>query len=257
MQHLLTDKTHHTLVIMLNRPDALNALNQGMIEELAAVVEDFKADPDMRGAVIIGAGDKAFAAGADITEFAQLEAGKAEAFSRKGQAVFEAIEQCPKPIIAAVNGYALGGGCELAMACHLRVATERAQFGQPEVKLGVIAGYGGTQRLVRLVGRARATELLITGKTISAEEAYRIGLVNHLTTKGALADKCKEILNESYQQSPLAIQLTLEAIAAGASGAEIGYQTEAANFAKALTSADGQEGTAAFLEKRRPQFTGT
>ncbi|RMG21577.1 MAG: enoyl-CoA hydratase [Bacteroidetes bacterium] len=255
MQHILTEKKNHTFVIMLNRPQALNALNAALLDELDTAIKTFEQDDELKGAVIIGAGDKAFAAGADIQELTRLSEDEALGLSLKGQAIFSSIEHCSKPIIAAVNGFALGGGCELAMACHLRIAAEHARFGQPEVKLGLIPGYGGTQRLVRYIGRAKATELLITGEMIDAKEAYRLGLVNEVTPKGALADKCMEILRKSYEQSPLAIRLLLEAVAAGVDG-EDGYYKEAVNFSKAIASQDGREGTRAFLEKRKARFMG-
>lgn len=254
-QHLITEKKNHTLVIMLNRPKVLNALNHQIFVELADAITMLTADSDIKGAVIIGSGDKAFAAGADISRLSQLDRAEAEETSRFGQEVFFAIENCPKPIIAAVNGFALGGGCELAMACHMRIASEKARFGQPEVKLGLLPGYGGTQRLPRLIGVARATELLITGDMINAEQALAYGLVNYVVEPGKLADKCMEVLRKAYEQSPLAIALTLDAIAAGIKG-EDGYQRERDNFGTAISSADGKEGTQAFLEKRKPNFTG-
>jgi enoyl-CoA hydratase len=258
---LITEQKNHTLVIMLNRPAVMNAINRRMLSELKEAVERMNEDPEVRGAVIIGVGDKAFAAGADIGEFTLLDAQGAYEASRFGQEVFFAIERSPKPIIAAVNGFALGGGCELAMACHLRIASENARFGQPEVKLGLLAGYGGTQRLAQLIGKGKATELLITGDMISAEEAFRLGLVNYVTPRGELADKCLEVLRKAYQQSPLAIRHTLYAINAGYNNrngyeSQNGYEVEAENFGKAITSFDGQEGVKAFLEKRPPQFEG-
>ncbi|MEZ4829907.1 MAG: enoyl-CoA hydratase-related protein [Bacteroidia bacterium] len=253
--NLITEKKNHTLVIMLNRPQVLNALNRKLLEELYAVVLEMKEDAEVRGAVIIGAGDKAFAAGADISELQNLSAEEARAASLFGQKVFDEIENSPKPIIAAVNGFALGGGCELAMACHMRIASEGAKFGQPEVKLGLLPGYGGTQRLTRLIGRGKATEMIITADTINADEALSLGLVNYVTTRGELADKCLEILRKAYQQSPLAIQYSLEAISAGYDNRK-GYEKEAENFGKAITSHDGKEGTKAFIEKRKPNFTG-
>ncbi|MEL6673025.1 MAG: enoyl-CoA hydratase-related protein [Bacteroidota bacterium] len=252
---LITEKSNHTLVIMLNRPKVLNALNRKMLEELDEVIADFKQDPEMKGAVLIGIGDKAFAAGADIAELTALGEAEASKFVAFGQGVFDAIEQSPKPIIAAVNGFALGGGCELAMACHMRIASENARFGQPEVKLGLLPGYGGTQRLPQLIGKGRAIEYLITGNMIKADEALRWGLVNHITTRGELADKCLEILRKAYKQSSTAIGYTLEAVHAAYNNKN-GYQTEVQNFGKALKSDDGKEGTAAFLEKRNPNFTG-
>lgn len=260
---LLTEKNGPTLIIQLNRPKVLNALKHQLLVELLDAVKKLEQDDEIKGAIITGAGDKAFAAGADIKEISEVgeDASKAQEFSRFGQQVFFAIENCAKPIIAAVNGFALGGGCELAMACHMRIAAENARFGQPEVKLGILAGYGGTQRLAQLIGRGKATELLITGDMITAEEAFRLGLVNYCTTRGELLDKCLEILQKAYQQSPLAISLTLNAVNAGynsRNGYEDcnGYEREAENFGKAIVSEDGQEGTRAFIEKRTPNFQG-
>ncbi|MEL6588467.1 MAG: enoyl-CoA hydratase-related protein [Bacteroidota bacterium] len=254
-KHLLTETQNHTLVIILNRPDVLNALNLELLMELAKVIEHLKADDDIKGAVIIGSGDKAFAAGADISGLSGQSAAEAEQKSQSVQAVFHAIERCPKPIIAAVNGFALGGGCELAMACHIRVASENAKFGLPEVKLGLIPGYGGTQRLAQLVGRGRAIEMMITGDMIDAETALRFGLVNYVMPKGQLADKCKEILQQAYKRSPKAISLALDALNNGLPSMD-GYARESHNFGIAITSEDGKEGTAAFLEKRKPNFSG-
>lgn len=252
-QHLLTETKNHTLVIVLNRPEVLNALNQAMLRELGEAIQAMKTDPEIKGVVIIGSGDKAFAAGADIAELQQLSAEEAVAASRKVQQIYREIELSSKPIIAAVNGFALGGGCELAMACHIRIAADTARFGQPEVKLGLLPGYGGTQRTVQLIGKGRAVEMLITGNMIDAGEAWRMGLVNHVTTRGELADKCLEILRRAYQQSASAIAYTLDAVNMAFQGEE-GYIREAENFGKAITSPDGREGTAAFLEKRKPNF---
>ncbi|MCL4137459.1 UNVERIFIED_CONTAM: hypothetical protein GTU68_017995 [Idotea baltica] len=238
---------------MLNRPKVLNALKKELFEELKQVIADFQADDEVKGAVIIGVGEKAFAAGADISELAVLDAESAKEVARFGQEVFFSIENSPKPVIAAVNGFALGGGCELAMACHIRVASTKAKFGQPEVKLGVLPGYGGTQRLVDYIGKGRAIELLITGDMIDAEEAYRMGLVNYVVEPGQLADKCLEILRKAYQQSSTAIGFILDAVNAGGKG-KAGYEREIENFGKALISPDGKEGTKAFLEKRKPNF---
>ncbi|MEM7657958.1 MAG: enoyl-CoA hydratase-related protein [Bacteroidota bacterium] len=260
-QNVLFEKQGQTCIITLNRPKVLNALKKELLEELSQAIDAMIEDEDVKGAIITGAGNKAFAAGADISELAELTAEEAFEVSRFGQEVFFKIENSAKPIIAAVNGYALGGGCELAMACHMRIASENANFGQPEVKLGLLAGYGGTQRLAQLIGRGKATELLITGDSISAEEAFRLGLVNHLTTLGELMEKCLAILNKACRQSPLAIRYTLDAINAGYQNrngyvTRNGYEAESQNFGSAITSADGREGTQAFLEKRKPNFKG-
>ncbi len=260
-KHLLTERHGPTYLIRLNRPEVLNALKRELMEELLDAVDHITENDEIKGVLITGAGDKAFAAGADISEFRDLDAETAVEMSKFGQKVFFAIENCPKPIIAAVNGFALGGGCELAMACHMRIASENAMFGQPEVKLGILAGYGGTQRLAQLIGRGKATELLITGDTINAEEAYRLGLVNYCTTRGELEEKALEILGKAYKQSPLAIRYTLNAINVGYNtrngyGNRNGFDVEAENFGQAISSADGHEGTLAFLEKRKPNFVG-
>lgn len=233
----------------------MNALKYSLLVELKEVIANLQTDDEVLGAIITGSGDRAFAAGADISELSALSEGGASVTSQFGQDVLFDIEQSAKPVIAAVNGYALGGGCELAMACHFRIASENAKFGQPEVDLGLLAGYGGTQRLPMLIGKGRATELLLTGAMISADEAYRMGLVNHLTTRGELIETCQEILRKVYTKSPLAVSLTLQAIQDGFSERK-GYQTERELFAKAITSHDGKEGTAAFVEKRKPNFTG-
>ena len=219
-------------------------------------MSEITANPDISGAIITGAGEKAFVAGADISQINQIPEGETEAFSRKGQDVFFRIERSTKPIVAAVNGYALGGGCELAMACHMRIASSNARFGQPEVNLGLIAGYGGTQRLVHLIGRGRATELLLTGDMINAEEAHRLGLVNSVVEQADLISTALELLGKIYKKSPMAVALTLEAIDKGVQDFGEGYRIEAENFGKAAGSADGKEGTLAFLEKRKPNFTG-
>lgn len=260
-KHLLTEHKDHTFIIRLNRPDVLNALKRELMEELLHAVEHITQNDDIKGVLITGAGDRAFAAGADISEFQALTPEEAVKMSKFGQKVFFAIENCPKPIIAAVNGFALGAGCELAMACHMRIASENATFGQPEVKLGVLAGYGGTQRLAQLIGRGKATELLITGDMINAEEAYRLGLVNYCTTRGELEEKALEILHKAYAQSPLAIHYTLNAINVGYNtrngyGNRNGFDVEAENFGRAIASEDGREGTQAFVEKRKPKFIG-
>jgi len=245
-----------TAVVTINRPEVLNALSQQVLADLRAALTHLEADPAVRGIVLTGAGAKAFVAGADIAELTTLQRNEALAFSTQGQQLFAAIENCPKPVVAAVNGFALGGGCELAMACHLRMAAENAKFGQPEIKLGIIAGYGGTQRLAQLVGKAKALELLLTGDPIDAAEAHRLGLVNHVVPADELLTRTLALLDRIYLHSPLAAAYTIDAVNAGLDNARQGYETEALNFAKAIGSEDGQEGTAAFLQKRKPNFTG-
>lgn len=254
--NLITEKKNETLLIMINRPKALNALSSAVIEELESAIDQVYNDEEVKGVIIIGAGDKAFVAGADISEFIGQNSKSAEAYAKRGQALYDRIEKSPKPIIAAVNGFALGGGCELAMACHMRVASENARFGQPEIKLGVIAGYGGTQRLAQHIGRAKATELLLTGDMFSAQEAFDLGLVNYVVKPGELTDKCLDILRKVYAFSPIAVAKTLDAIDAGYNPEREGYDAEATNFGFCIESEDGQEGAQAFLEKRKPNFKG-
>ncbi len=254
-QYLTIEQKGFTRIITLNRPDVLNALNQQLLHELYMSIGEALEDHATRGVIITGAGEKAFAAGADIAQLAALDEEGADTASEFGQDVFFAIEHASKPVIAAVNGFALGGGCELAMACHFRIASEKAQFGQPEVKLGLVAGYGGTQRLPRLIGRGYATELLITADRIDAATALSLGLVNRVVATEALISTCEEILQKTYEQSPKAVALTLEAIGAGYRDLE-GYHAERTAFARALSSEDGREGVQAFLEKRKPRFTG-
>jgi len=253
-QTLETRMEGATLVVTINRPDVLNALNAQVITDLDQVMDEITSNSEIKGAILTGAGEKAFVAGADIAEINTLPDANAETLSIRGQDVFFKIERSPKPIIAAVNGFALGGGCELSMACHMRVATQTARFGQPEVNLGLIAGYGGTQRLVRLIGRSKATEYLLTGGFIKADEAERIGLVNYVVNSDELLPKCLEILAAIYGKSPNAVALTLQAIDAGVNDTQNGFTEEARLFGKAVCSADGREGTLAFLEKRKPNF---
>ena len=206
--------------------------------------------------VITGAGDKSFVAGADIAEIAELNEVNARKFAENGQAVFEEIENCEKPVIAAVNGFALGGGCELAMACHIRLAVKSAKFGQPEVNLGLIPGYGGTQRLTQLAGKGRALELMMTGDLISAEEAYRMGLVNHVVEDSKeLENKVDAIMNKILSKAPLAVGMVITCVNA-VFNEENGYQVEANGFAHCCQTEDKEEGTKAFLEKRKPEFKG-
>lgn len=253
---LVLEAKENTLHITINRPEVLNALNPTVIEELDRAVIYLLGNDELKGAIITGAGEKSFVAGADIAGVNKIPAEQTEAFSMRGQAVFSRIENSSKPIFAAVNGFALGGGCELAMACHIRIASENARFGQPEVNLGLVAGYGGTQRLVQLIGKGKATELLLTGAAIKADEALRLGLANHVVPQAELFGKCLELLNTIYEKSPLAVALTLKAINAGVYDPQNGMDVEAKAFGDAARSADGREGTLAFLEKRKANFTG-
>ena len=243
------------LTITLDRPDALNALSQQLVAELGKALRLARQD-GVRGVVITGSGEKAFAAGADISEFAGMEPLDAHRFAARGQAVFTSIETLPKPVVAAVNGFALGGGCELAMACHLRVASETAQFGQPEVQLGLIAGYGGTQRLPRLVGRGIATEMLLTGDRVSAQRAYEVGLVNRVVPPAELLSAAKEFVLTIAQKAPVAVAMTLQALRASELPMPQGLQQEAALFAQCAATEDFAEGVGAFLNRETPQFTG-
>jgi enoyl-CoA hydratase len=240
------------LKITIQRPEVLNALNQKVLQDLSVAFRLLEADPEVKSVILTGSGHKAFAAGADISEIQALNAEQAGAFSRNGHAIFSAIENCRKPVVAAVNGFALGGGCELAMACHLRVAAENAKFGQPEVNLGLIAGYGGTQRLPRLIGRGKALELLLTSDMLTATQALELGLVNHVVTQQELIEKATEILKKIMTKSPFAIAETIRAV--NAAGTDTGYAVEAEAFQNTAASEDGKEGTTAFLEKRSAVF---
>ncbi len=243
--------------ITVNRPDKLNALNTTVISELGDAITRVESDAAVRGVILTGAGSKAFVAGADITELAEQSPIEGKARSLLGQQVFRRLEGCGKPVIAAVNGYALGGGCELAMACHIRIASEQARFGQPEVKLGIGPGYGGTARLPRLVGRGRALELLLTGAMIDAAEAYRIGLVNRVVPADKLLEEAQTMLRSILENGPLAIQACLEAVNAGMeTSLDQALLLEANHFGLLSSSADMQEGTKAFVEKRKPAFKG-
>ena len=243
-------------LVTINRPDTLNALNATVIEELDQAFAAIATDDAVRGVILTGAGDRAFVAGADITQFNSLTPLTAQAFAQRGQAVFNRIEASAKPVIAAVNGFALGGGCELAMACHLRVAAETARFGQPEVNLGLIPGYGGTQRLPRLVGRGRATELILTGNPVKAPRAYEIGLVNQVVPADELLEAARALLRTILQKAPIAVGLALAAIQATDLPQPQGLAHEAVLFGQACASEDMREGVAAFLERRPAAFTG-
>jgi len=244
-------------LVTIRRSEKLNALNAQTVEELGQAIGQAEADPSVKALILTGAGDKAFVAGADIEELAALDPMAARETSLRGQRVFRRLETMPKPSVAAINGYALGGGLELAMSCTLRVASSNAKLGQPEVKLGIISGYGGTQRLPRLVCRGRALELLLTGDMIDAAEAHRIGLVNHVVEPGELLDFCRKLLGRVTANSPLAVGLAMEAVDHGLNaGLEEGLRHEAALFAMAAATEDRVEGMRAFLDKRKPVFKG-
>jgi enoyl-CoA hydratase len=243
--------------VTVNRPDKLNALNGVVIAELGDAVGHIEGDPGVRGVILTGAGAKAFVAGADISELAEQGATQGKARSVAGQTVFRRFERCGKPVIAAVNGFALGGGCELAMACHLRIASETAKFGQPEVKLGIGPGYGGTVRLPRLVGKGRALELLLTGQMIDAQEALRIGLVNRVVPADRLWGEAEQLLRSILENGPLAIRACLESVDAGLEmSLDQALLLEATYFGLLSGTTDMKEGTRAFLEKRKPVFQG-
>jgi enoyl-CoA hydratase/carnithine racemase len=243
--------------VTVDRPEVLNALNTSTWIDLKDVFEDAKADASVRGVILTGAGDKAFIAGADIGELAHLDAYEAEQSSRFGQAVLDLIESLGKPVVAAINGFALGGGCETAMACTMRIAAEHAKFGQPEVKLGLLPGGGGTQRLPRLVGKGRALQLILTGETISAQEAYRIGLVNEVVSADSVIERAETILKQVAVNAPIAVRLSLDAANKGLETSQsAGLALEASYFGICAASEDKKEGISAFLEKRAPQFRG-
>jgi len=243
--------------VTVNRPKVLNALNKATWADLRTAFEDARDDAAVRGVILTGAGDKAFIAGADISELARVTAFEAEQSSRFGQEVLDLIEDLGKPVIAAVNGFALGGGCETAMACTIRIAAEHAQFGQPEVKLGLVPGGGGTQRLPRLVGKGRALQLILSGGMISAQEAYRIGLVNEIVPATDLITRAEAILNQISANAPIAVKFALEVTNKGLETSQsVGLLLEASYFGLCAGTEDKKEGTSAFLEKRPPQFHG-
>jgi enoyl-CoA hydratase len=255
--NLLYEKKGDFAYVTLNRPKVLNALNQATFAELGAAFEDVRDDAAVRGVILTGAGDKAFIAGADIGELAHVTAVEAEKSSSYGQAVLNLIENLGKPVIAAINGFALGGGCETAMACTIRVASENAKFGQPEVTLGLLPGGGGTQRLPRLVGKGRALQLILSGEMISAQEAYRIGLVNEVVPAADLIPRAEAILKKISSNAPIAVKYALEAANKGLETSQSeGLSLEASYFGICAGTEDKKEGTSAFLEKRAPQFHG-
>jgi enoyl-CoA hydratase len=282
---LLTDLSDGIFTITINRPDKLNAINRDVMKELDETVAEIYANKDIKSAIITGAGAKAFVAGADISEFLGLSAQEGQTLSKKGHDIFSRIEHSPKPIVAAVNGFALGGGCELALACHFRLCSTNARFGQPEVNLGLIPGYGGTQRLPLLIGKAKALELMLTGAMIDASEALRLGLVNYVVPPEELLLRTKELLSTIGEKAPIAIAKVIECvnIASGGNGVSEtstrgnwvsgspatsaynsdssgcmgnGFALEQAAFGECFATEDMKEGAQAFLEKRKPHFSG-
>jgi enoyl-CoA hydratase/carnithine racemase len=255
LENVLYEKKGSIAYVTLNRPKVLNALNRQTWEDLRSAFEDARDDAEIRGVILTGTGDKAFIAGADIGELAQITAVEAEQSSAYGQEVLDLVENLGKPVIAAINGFALGGGCETAMACTIRIATETAKFGQPEVKLGIIPGGGGTQRLPRLVGRGRALQLILSGETISAQEAWRIGLVNEVVAGAELMTRAEAILKQIFSNAPLAVKYSLEAVNKGLETSQAeGLSLEASLFGLCAGTEDKKEGTQAFLQKRPAQF---
>ncbi|HEU5467567.1 MAG TPA: enoyl-CoA hydratase-related protein [Gemmatimonadales bacterium] len=256
-QTLLFDVKDGVAVVTINRPDKLNALNDQVMAELADAAERIATDPAIKGAILTGAGPKSFVAGADISDLAKQGPFDGKARAMRGQGVLRRLETCGKPVIAAVNGFALGGGCELAMACHIRIASENAKFGQPEVKLGIAPGYGGTQRLPRLVGKGVALQLILTAEMIDAAEAYRIGLVNKVVPANELMAETEKMLRGILSMGPLAVRLSMEAIDHGLEMTlDEGLLLEANHFGLLAATQDTKEGLSAFLEKRPAKFTG-
>ena len=255
MKYLFIEKLDGIGVITINRPDAMNAMNSDVVSELSITVSDMITDKETGVIIITGSGEKAFVAGADIKAMQQMNAEDALEFGKTGQEMTLVIEKSPKPVIAAVNGFALGGGCEISLACHIRVASENAIFGQPEVLLGLIPGWGGTQRLPKIVGTGIANELITTGNQISAQEAHRIGLVNHVVTQTELMDTCKEIGKKILNNGPNAIAKSLNCIYESFDKSiEDGLEFEVKAFANLFSTEEAKEGLSAFVEKRKANF---
>lgn len=253
---ILVENSDGIIILTVNRPQALNALNATVFNELDQLFsKDLMEIDGLKGVIITGSGEKAFVAGADIKEFLELGDIGGEALSQKGHRIFLGIENFKKPVIAAVNGFALGGGCELAMACHMRIAGEKARFGQPEVNLGIIPGYGGTQRLIQLVGKGKAIELMMTADMVGAEEAVRLGLANHMVAQGEEVNKAKELIEKISKKAPLAIAKIVETTQAYFDPKEHGFASEVSHFGALSRSQDFIEGATAFIEKRKAKFT--
>lgn len=255
-QTLLASLENGIYTITINRPDKLNALNKDVFTDINKALDEIESNAAIKSVIITGAGPKAFVAGADISEFGGLNKEQAMALAKRGQDTFARIENSPKPIVAAVNGFALGGGCELAMACHFRIASDNAKFGQPEVNLGLIPGYGGTQRLLQLIGKGRAIELLIAANMIDANTALQFGLVNYVTTAEELLNKTRSVLDLINSKAPLAVAACIKAANAVFDESKDGYALEIEEFGNAFATEDMKEGTTAFLEKRKANFSG-
>ena len=255
-ENLLTTIENGILTITINRPDKLNALNKKTVEEIGIAIKKAELNNDVKGIIITGSGQKSFVAGADIFEFTGLSPEQGKNMANSGKIIFKSIETCSKPVIAAVNGFALGAGCELSMACHLRIASENAKFGQPEVNLGLIAGYGGTQRLIQYIGKTKATEFHMTGDFINADQALNLGLVNYVVPQTQLIAKCVELLEKIKSKSPEAITGVINSVNAFFENNTDGFNTETEEFGKCFASENFKEGTNAFIEKRPANFKG-
>jgi len=252
--HLIVEDNDEILIVTINRPKALNALNYDVFTDLIHLFEEHVDETRHKGVILTGAGDKAFVAGADIKEFVALDSTKAMSQAQRGHDIFEKIERCSIPVIAAVNGYALGGGCELAMACHMRIAGAHAKFGQPEVNLGIVPGYGGTQRLPRLIGRGKALELLMTGDMIGASEAVALGLANHEVASGTEVEKAVEIVKKICKKAPLAIAGVISTVNDYYDESKNGFESEVEAFGNLGDTEDFKEGATAFIEKRKASW---
>lgn len=254
--NLLTKVENGIYYLTINRPDKLNALNKLTVQEIGAAIKEAMADDAVKGIIITGSGPKSFVAGADISEFVGLSVEQGKAMAKAGQDVFKSIEECPKPVVAAVNGFALGGGCELAMSCHIRIASDNALFGQPEVKLGLIPGYGGTQRLVQYLGKGKAAEYMMSAENINAQQALDLRLVNYITTSENLIALCNEVMAKILRWSPKAAAGVIASVNGYFAEGTDGFAKEIEEFGKCFATEDFKEGVAAFTEKRKPVFKG-